>query len=94
MTRKEIQAVIDANAGKALYIRYGDSGVMTVHHITSKTAALKNAKAIHSVRVSTYQVERPDLDPKRYNMPVGDIVTFDATATSGKTLEDVLGARR
>lgn len=79
MTRKEILKAIADNPNRQLYLRYGNTGFICLHVPTSKTALLKNAKLIHSFRVSTYREERPDLKPNKFSNLDVDIVTFDAT---------------
>jgi hypothetical protein len=83
MTKKEVAEIIAANVGKPLYLRYCTFGnSVEIHEPVSKTKALKNAKFIHSVRVSTYNEERPDLKGRISN---GEqmVVTFDATTAGG-----------
>lgn len=84
MKRKEVQAVIDANPGKPLYQAFG--GFIQIHEQMSKTRALKNAKAYHTVRIQKFKDERPDLYEMYKTRPGGFwnwnvvIVTFDATS--------------
>lgn len=91
MTKQEIQQHITANPKRVLYLLYGDRSALTMHVQVSKTALLKNAKLIHSVRALTYGQERPDLDPKRHIGLEQPILTFDATRNTGKTLEEYVG---
>lgn len=92
MKPKEIKAVLEANPGRQLYLRQGDSSCLVLHRLTSKTELTRNAKLFHSYTVSTYGEARPDLKgkigPEGYeNTP---IITFDATIASGKTLREKL----
>ncbi len=75
MTRKEVQAAIDANPGKALYVQYGRTDV-SMFHVISKTAALKAAKEIVAVKTGDYFDFRPDMRGRLANAP-GTIVLFD-----------------
>jgi hypothetical protein len=90
MERKQVLQLIAENYDKPMYLKYGDSSTISVHVPASKTALLKNAKHIHSVRVQRHGAERPDLDAERYSGMDVQIVTFDMTTTSRKTLEEVL----
>lgn len=82
MTRAEILKVIADNPDRILYLKYG--GFVQIHRPTSKTELTRRAaKYIHSVRVSTFHEERPDLNPKKYSN--ADIVTFDATQKAVKS---------
>jgi hypothetical protein len=75
MTRKEVQQVINANPGKALYIQYGRSDISMFHDV-SKTAILKAAKEVVEVKVDEYFKFRPDMQGRLANNP-GVIVLFN-----------------
>lgn len=80
MSRREIQATIDANPGKPLYVSYhgftlpGGQSVGMFHDI-SKTRILRVARHVAAIEIGTYESFRPDL-AGRVTGPDGDIVLF------------------
>jgi hypothetical protein len=87
MTKKEVQAAIDAHPGEELYVqsealakvgRTSDPVTIGFFEPISKTRILKAAKAIAKVEFGTYISFRPDLDPVRYGDMTQPIVLFTA----------------
>ncbi len=65
MTPKQIKAILDANPDRKLYASYtADTNVGSVGFFDpiSKTTAIRNARAIQSVKFGTYREFRPDLE--------------------------------
>lgn len=85
MTKKEVQAAIDAHPGEQLYISSdtctkiaGEPVTLGFFEPISKTRILKHAKAIAKVEFGPYISFRPDLDPVRYGDMTQPIVLFTA----------------
>jgi len=76
MLPKEVKQLLTNNPNAAIYIRYG--GWLQIHRPSSRTEVVRNAKPFHSVRVQTYNEERPDLAGKVANGGQM-IITFDAS---------------